>query len=466
MLTKPRLRHGGEFRHPGEHAPSASSGAARRVAGPREQVSVAGAVLKFALAGLVAVAIISVAVLFVGRRAAMSEAINDARQLTSSIAIGVVEPALTDGLVEGDPAAIAQFDAVIRQRVLGNPAIRVKLWTADGRIVYSDEPRLMGDVYLLDDDKRQAFIGGKASASLSHLSGLENRFEPPNTRLLEVYRPVHTPGGTALLFEAYQPFDSIAASSWTIWLRFLPALLAGLVALELVHIPLAWSLARRLQRRQAERERLLNHALGASDAERQRIAAELHDGAVQGLAGQALTLAAMAKTAADPAIAAALGESARAARRTLQEMRGTLLDLHPPTLHATGLTPAIRDLAMPLLSHDVEVAIATRVEDELDPALESLLFRTCREALRNIEHHSGATRVEISLTAGGREATLVISDNGCGFTPETRAQRRVEGHVGLDLLTSLAEEAGGRMSISSTAGTRAGTTLLLQVALP
>lgn len=463
MLAKPHPHRAPASREASNPAAAGTGPPAHRQ-NTREHVSVTGAVMKFALAGLAAVAIISVAVLLVARRSATSEAINDARKLTASIAAGVVEPALSDALVEGDPAAVASFDAVVRDRVLGNPVVRVKIWTADGRIVYSDESRLIGDVYPIDDDKLAAFQDGKTRASLSELAAHENRFEPQNTRLLEVYRPVVTPGGTPLMFETYQLFDSIASSSRAIWLRFLPALLAGLVALELVHIPLAWSLARRLQRRQAERERLLSHALDASSAERKRIASELHDGAVQELSGQALTLAALARTASDPTIAAALDDSARATRRTVQELRGMLLDLHPPTLQCSGLTPALRDLAAPLLAHDVEVAIATRIEAELDPRVQSLIFRTCREALRNIERHAAATGVEIDLAAAGGTATLTISDNGRGFTPQTRASRREQGHVGLDLLTSLAEEAGARLGVTSTPGI--GTTVSLQVATP
>ena len=466
MLTKPHIHFSTAF---GDATPAGTAAApyareaASRPTSSRDSVSVTGAVMTFAVTGLAAVAIISMAVLFVARRTATSEAIGDARQLTTSIAVGVVEPALSDALVTGDPAAIASFDAVIRGRVLGNPALRVKLWTADGRIVYSDEARLIGDVYPLDDEELDALADGKTRASVSDLSSPENRFEP-SARLLEVYRPVVTPNGTPLLFEAYQPFNAISSSSRVIWLRFLPALLAGLVALEMVHIPLAWSLASRLQRRQAERQRLLQHALDASDAERKRIAAELHDGAVQELAGQAMTLAAMARKATDPAVANALTEAARASRRTVQELRGMLLDLHPPTLHATGLTPAIRDLAAPLLARNIDVAIATRLEAELDPAIESLVFRTCREALRNIERHASASRVEVDLTASGQRATLTISDNGVGFTPQTRAHRREQGHLGLDLLASLVESAGGEVGVTSTPGI--GTTVHLMVPRP
>ena len=71
--------------------------------------------------------------------------------------------------------------------------------------------------------------------------------------------------------------------------------------LELVQIPLACSLARRLQLRQREREALLQRALDASEVERRQIASDLHDGVVQDLAGVAYSLSASARPAADGA---------------------------------------------------------------------------------------------------------------------------------------------------------------------
>ena len=91
------------------------------------------------------------------------------------------------------------------------------------------------------------------------------------TKLLEVYLPVHAPNGTPLLFEAYFTADSVSASGSRLWRSFAPIALGALVMLELVQVPLAWSLARRLRERLEEREQLLQHVLDASEVERRQI---------------------------------------------------------------------------------------------------------------------------------------------------------------------------------------------------
>src|SRR5262249_10620544 len=151
-----------------------------------------------------------------------------------------------------------------------------------GRIVYSDEPRLVGMRFPLDRDELDAAAQDRPLAEVSDLSKPENRFERGlGDQLLEVYYPVKAPDGTQLLFETYLRLSGLAARGRTVWLAFLPVLLAALIVLWLIQAPLAWSLARRVHNAQRERERLLLRAVDASTAERRRIAADLHDGVVQ-----------------------------------------------------------------------------------------------------------------------------------------------------------------------------------------
>ena len=75
------------------------------------------------------------------------------------------------------------------------------MWTPDGRIAYSDEPRLIGTRYALGEDEQQALATGDAEAEVADLSKPENRFERDEGSLLEVYLPIRTPGGRQALFE-------------------------------------------------------------------------------------------------------------------------------------------------------------------------------------------------------------------------------------------------------------------------
>jgi two-component system, NarL family, sensor kinase len=182
----------------------------------------------------------------------------------------------------------------------------------DGRIVYSDEPQLVGARYRVDAEERAALAAGKVEPEVSDLSRPENRFERGQRTLLEVYLPIRGPDGQRLRFEAYHRFSSISVSGRRLWLAFAPALLGGLLLLQLVNLPLARSMVRRLRDAQAQRELMLRRAIDASDLERRRIAADLHDGVVQDLVGVSYELAAQAERAeisADPMIAAAASRS-------------------------------------------------------------------------------------------------------------------------------------------------------------
>jgi hypothetical protein len=241
---------------------------------PHDRVSVASAVLVFAVSGLAALALVTLGVLYAVRRTATEEATSEARRVTEAVGNGVIAPALDDGILTGDPAAIATLDQVVRRQVLGEGIVRVKLWNPDGTIVYSDEPRLVGRKFELEDEEQSAFVTSKINANLSDLTRPENAFESRFGKLLQVYFPVRAPDGSPLLFEAYLPYDTITSNSQEIWRRFLPAFLAGLLVLEVTQVPLAYSLARRLRRGQDERESLLQRTIQASDRERRQIASD------------------------------------------------------------------------------------------------------------------------------------------------------------------------------------------------
>ena len=114
-----------------------------------------------------------------------------------------------------------------------------------------------------------------------------------------------------------------------------PTLLAGLVVLLVVQAPLAWTLARRLQRGAREREALLTSAIEASSRERALIAADLHDGVVQDLAGIAFGLAPVVERARaedQPALRAAVERM----RQGMRELRTLLVEIHPRASSARG----------------------------------------------------------------------------------------------------------------------------------
>ncbi|MHB8719341.1 MAG: sensor histidine kinase [Candidatus Dormibacteria bacterium] len=210
-----------------------------------------------------------------------------------------------------------------------------------------------------------------------------------------------------------------------------------------------------------EREALLQQAIDASDAERKRIASDLHDGVVQTLAGLAFSLA--AKGAAQEHDEDLL-HAADTLRSSVTDLRTLMIEIAPPDLAAGGVDSALRKLLEPLPSKGIEVELDATAATHLPADKTSLVFRVAQEAIRNVVNHSQATRVTTRLLYRDGLVTLEVVDNGRGFSSDDRARRREEGHVGLHLLNNAVEAASGRLSLSSEPGR--GTSLMLELPCP
>jgi signal transduction histidine kinase len=419
----------------------------------------------FALAGALAVALVAYATNIASRRVGEREAIVDARTATLVTAQGLVEPAVENGLLSAQPAAVRRVASVIEHDVRDDSLVRVKIWTRDGRIVYSDEPRLEGSTYRLGVDEVAALDQGRIEAEVSDLSKPENRFERSHDKLLEVYLPIRAPNSERLLFEAYYDYSRVSASARRIWRSFAPISFGALVALELVQLPLAYSLARRLRQRQRDRETLLQRALDASDVERRRIANDLHDGVAQDLAGVAFALAgAGRRDDLDPNVAGLLEQSASDVRASIRSLRSLMVDIYPPNLIEEGLTSALTDLLATAEGRGLATALdAERLHEPLPEPVARLLYRSAQEALRNTLAHARATQVRVEVESNAVHATLVLADDGVGFVPDDTNPGVAEGHFGLSGLRALCADAGGEVHIESAPG--AGTTVRVEVPL-
>jgi signal transduction histidine kinase len=420
-------------------------------------------VAQFALTGLVAAVAIGVAGILIVRHQAINQSLQGARN-TSALLADAISGEVTDGVVAGDPAAVARLDAVVRARVLHEPIVRVKLWTSSGRIVYSDDRRLIGSTYALHADDLRSLRTGRTASDLSDLTQPENRFERSYGKLLEVYLRVTTPSGRPLLLEPYFRYTSVLSNRREVFFEFAPAMIAALIALWLVQLPIAWSVTRRLRRGQEEREELLVRAIDASDAERRRIASDLHDTVVQELLGVSYTLTTGAQrspTAPRTELRDVFQAAAAAMRESSRRLRSLLVEIYPADLRAGGLAASLNDLTAPLAASGIETEVTVDSALLLDEAAEELVFRAAQEAVRNVTAHANPRRVEVALTGAGGRVILVVRDDGQGFDEATAVRSRANGHVGLKLLADRARSVGGVLTVASEPG--AGTTVRLEL---
>jgi two-component system NarL family sensor kinase len=444
----------------------------RRASKPRTTSGVAGpppsigsAVARFMLASLAAMAVIVVGGFFALRQVAIHEAERDTRNRVRAEARLVEAAGLSDGILRGDRRAVQRLDDLVLGQIVAGSVVRVKLWSKDGTVLYSDEPALIGKRFGLGAEERELFETGGAEAEVSDLAKPENRYERPQGKLLEAHTPIRTPNGTQVLFEIYQRFGSVSASAERLLRALAPPLIGGLLVLILLQLPLAWSMARRLQRGHRERERLLASAVEASSQERRHIAADLHDGVVQDLAGVAFGLAPLAESAErrdDDESAAALRAATGTLRQGVRDLRTLLVEIYPPNLESAGLEVALSDLLSPLETAGIATALHVDEAAAHSGSNDALVYRVAREALRNAQAHGDPKSVRVEVTRPDPATTrLVVADDGRGFAPSERERSAEGGHVGLTLLESLAAQAGGTLSVDSAPGE--GTTVVLEV---
>jgi len=171
-----------------------------------------------------------------------------------------------------------------------------------------------------------------------------------------------------------------------------------------------------LERLETERGRSNAMALAAKEAERHRIAQELHDEVGQGLTVVLLGLKRAVDRAPDE-IAEELRLVQETARSSLDEVRDVARRLRPGVLEDLGLLSALSALATDLSTHSgvhVRRGFAPGLPG-LTPETELVIYRVAQEALTNAARHANADTVELSLSKQGDGVALLVADNGRGL---------------------------------------------------
>ena len=395
------------------------------------------------------------------QRTSENSAVKDAGQYGMLSGRAALAPFITDDLLTGSQEAIDNVAIAGKALMTEGGATHVKVWSVDGKVLWADEEELIGQTFEFEEDEKQLLDGEGVLANLSTLDKAENKFEiaAGEKSLLQVYFGWKTPSGTPMVVETYYPTDLVDSRASDQRHSFLPLLLGGLVLLTIAWIPLARALTHRLKRLQAERENLLERVIDSSDIERRRIAAEVHDGAVQELIGITFSLSAAADESPPP-MNERLGGLAVATRHTVRSLRSLLNSIYPVEVPDEGWAAGLDSIINALRQRGVLVNVSVP-DVRLSPANELLLLRVSREALRNVDAHAHATEVNITMTKAGKRVKLVIVDNGVGFDKEMAVSQRQVGHLGLQLLRDLAEDMGATLVVDSTPGS--GTTVHLEL---
>jgi signal transduction histidine kinase len=421
---------------------------------------VARTVLLAVVLGLVVLVLVGGVGIAVLSRVAKDESVQEAQGL-AAVSGRIMQPRIDDGIIAGDAAATVKVSTIAIDAILHDPVVAVRLYGPDGTILYANDVRLIGrrvpsEIPYLSQLAPGAVQTERVSAIADDTMGVTQ-----GTPLLASRVKLHTPGGTPIMLQTFQRFSSVADSRRHLLETFAPVLIVALLAMAALLVPLAWVLARRAERASSDRELAMRRALEISDLERRRIAADLHDGPVQELAGLAMGLAADAQRLLDEHEREALTEAAHAVRGSIRTLRSAIVGIYPPNLRASGLAPALSDLTARLPSEGLAVSLDVPPAADYGEDADALLFRACQEALRNVEEHAGAANVSLRVFRDGDRAVLEVRDDGRGLSERDEAAARADGHVGLTLLEAVLRDGGGALHVGPADG--GGTILRAEV---
>lgn len=424
------------------------------VAGGRTTSVVQRAVAWFLGWSLLALVGLAIGTVVIASDLAKDAAVREARLRGMSFGHNVAAPLVDARVRSGRPADAALLGEVMRNRLRDGSIVHIKLWSQDGRMIWADQDTLVGQRFRLAPVVRQLFGTDDVVTEFSDPTSGEDALDRGDGRLLEVYVGAHDADGEPLVFEASWATDHIEGDQQAIRRRLLPLVLGALVLFELAVLPLAVSLARRVDRIQTERSAMLLHALSSADRERRRIAHDLHDGLLQDLAGLGYALPAVSAQLPPEAHLArgALVDAAAVIERDMTALRSLLTDVYPADLTTGGLADAVATLAgiagQSGLAVDIDLDGLVR---DTPSHVAQLSYQVIREGLRNVVKHAHATRAEVRAGIGSGTVTVTVLDDGTGPSRVATAP----GHLGLRLLEDTLGDAGGHLVLErrETGGT-------------
>jgi signal transduction histidine kinase len=227
------------------------------------------------------------------------------------------------------------------------------------------------------------------------------------------------------------------------------------------------SLFQFLQDRDEDRTRLLRRTNSAIEAERNRVARDLHDGPVQGVSAASLSLEAallMIKAGEIERGVDVLTKIREELAGEADGLRRLMAGLRPPVLEERGLIPALRETLTRFgTEHGVATDFSGSLAGDLPEDLETLAYRIVQEALSNAGKHAGASKVTVAVEADDSQLRIEVEDDGCGFESNRTREFLRQGRVGLASMRERVELASGSFLVRTSPGR--GTAILATLPL-
>lgn len=273
------------------------------------------------------------------------------------------------------------------------------------------------------------------------------------------------PTGTRVLFRAP-----------SIWDQYQDYIVGAVVVMLAQTALIAGLLVQRIKRQRVERElrgsqtqlrvsydrirHLSRRLLGEQEAERARIARELHDDINQQLAILSIELDGLRSDRLKVRGAKRLSQAMETTQSISRSVRELSHRLHPSTFRLVGLVAALDNLRRDLSPPHLPIAFCHRdVPAEIDETVALCVFRVAQEALRNAVKHSDAGHIWVDLTGGPSSLALTITDDGRGFD----VNGPPNAGLGLISMRERVESVGGVLEIHATPASGTGVRVTVPI---
>ncbi|HET8905871.1 MAG TPA: sensor histidine kinase [Ktedonobacterales bacterium] len=393
------------------------------------------------------------------------------------------------------PAHVAALGDLLRKTTLGRQVVTFKVWDADGQVIYSTNPALIGRVFPIDEDQASSWRG-QVVAGISDLQNAENvedrRF---NTRLLQIYSPVRLNGTGQIIAvaEFYQSVDALEAEisaaqirSWFVVGSAMTAIFLLLVGFvrwagkmigrqEITLHQQVMQLTELLAQNADLHERVRRAAASVATLDERflrRISAELHDGPAQEIGLSLLQLDGLSgfepggtpETSQRRAFEHPLTEIRSSLRRALGELRSISAGLGLPHLESMTMEEILTRVVR---SHErrTGTSVSAQVDEMPQHAplpVKITVYRLIQESLNNAFRHAGGAGQRIGARQEAGVLRIEVADRGPGF--DVAQALNNEEHLGLAGMRERVESLGGQFQIESdgSQGTKVRASLLLQ----